>query len=293
MKKSAFVATKPLQYINCTNIEDDNIKICILCKGFYDVDDFFSIIKKKSHYFDEFKMFKSKLRALLYVLFHQRKYGKLYLDSDYGLSVRFLLLFIFFTKVFTYEEGYASYNYLRHPVSIRDRVLLRITDFFKIQNWSGGSCRVIGMYLYDPFFFKQNIKLPEYNFLREFKHSFSECILNSPELNYLSRDVDFAQFCDKDILIYLSSWNISPRISELLRQYPTSCKVLKLHPHITHYDHDLDGEFDYVIPSNLIVEYLLFKLTDIAKSIHIIHHGSFALHYLESYKANKITQKLI
>lgn len=293
MKKSVFIATKPLQYINCTNIEDENVKICLLCKGFYGADDFFSVIKKTSLYFSEFRMFKSKSRALFYVLFHQREYDKLYLDSDYGLSIRFLLLFLFSTVVFTYEEGYASYSYLRLPISTCDKILLKITNFLRIQNWSGGSCRVVGSYVYDPEFFKQNIKLPAYDFLREFKQPFYKCVFNSPELDYLNKGLNYEQFCSKDIFIYLSSWDIYPRISEILKNYSAHYKLLKLHPHVRNYDHCFDREFNYIVPSNLIFEYFFFRLIDLAKSIHIVHHGSFALHHLESCNMSKVTQELV
>lgn len=293
MKKSFFISTKPLQYVNCTNIDDGNLRVCFLCRSFSDADYFFRVAKRYSTYFSEFKIFDSKSTALIYSIFHQRQCDKLYIDSDYGLLVRFLLLFFITTKVYTYEEGYASYSYLRTENSILNKLILKITDYLKIQNWSGGSCKVSGTYLYDHSFFCEKIELPDYNFLRKFNLSFYECVLASPELSHISQEIDFGEFSNRDILIYLSGWSIYPHIDKLLYEYPLHYKLMKLHPNILSHDDKLDELFDYIIPSNLIFEYFLFKLVRVSKSVHIIHHGSFALHYLKRYDFKQITQTVL
>ncbi len=294
MKKSAYIITKPYQYANCTNIEDENIKVCILCKHFKDATRFFSIIKEKSKHFNEFILFGSKGFALIYCCFFQSKFNRIYLDSDYGLSVRILLYLFCSIDVYTYEEGYASYTYLRNPISFYDKALLKITNFLKINNWSGGSSKTKGIYLYDHDLFKKNIKLDSYHFLKKFRVPFCEKIMNLPELEYLYRGIDFSQFSDKDIVIYLSSWTISPEIHKILEKYPEKFKILKLHPHILSAPNYISEIFDYMLPADLIFEYFLLKVTTYSKSIIIIHHGSFALHYLPSFNLkNSITQEII
>lgn len=292
-KGSAFIITKPLQFLNCTNIEDSNTKVCMLCKHFADVDLFFSTIKNHSIFFNCFLLFNSKILALLYVIFHQNRYNKLYIDSDYGLNIRFLLLFLYSIEVYTFEEGYASYTYLRKPNSPYNKILLKITTFFKIKNWSGGSCKVLGVYLYDHDYFKKNITLKSYHFLKTFKEPFYKHIINSSFLEYSSKQIDFSQFKNKKLVIYLSYWDFYPEINTLLEKYPDHYKILKAHPNIVDVPNHITEIFDYTIPTNLLFEYFLFKVIDISKSTHIIHHGSFALHYLNNFKTNKVTQEVI
>lgn len=292
-KTSVYIITKPFQYINCINIEDDNTRICLLCKHFADANSFFSIIKQNCKYFNSFLLFKSKLGALFYVILHQSRYNKLYLDSDFGLIVRFSLLFLFTIDVYTYEEGYASYSYLRQPNSLHNKILLKISNFLNIKNWSGGSSRVKGVYIYDHDYFKKIIKLESYQFLKKFKMPFIENIKDSPVLDIYSKQIDFSKFENKKLVIYLSYYDFHPEIIKIMSKYSDHYKILKAHPHITSVPIHISEIFDYSVPSNLLFEYFLYKVIQKSISVHIIHHGSFALQYLDKFNQNSVTQEII
>ena len=48
-KKSCYIVTKPIQYINATNIEDDNDKDCFITDTFFDANKFAKEMQKKSN----------------------------------------------------------------------------------------------------------------------------------------------------------------------------------------------------------------------------------------------------
>jgi hypothetical protein len=171
--------------------------------------------------------------------------------------------------------------------------LIQVTNILNINNWSGGSSKVTGVYLYDHELFKKNIRLDSYHFLRNFNLSFVENVINSPELEYMSSKIDFSQFKNKNIVIYLSGWTISTKINTLLEKYPEHYKILKVHPHIVSVPKHITEIFDFTIPTSFLFEYFLFKVVEFSIATHIIHHGSFALHYLDDFKTNNVTQEII
>jgi len=279
-KNSCFISTKPLQFVNCCNIEDENIKLCCIVDNFYQAKTFYSSVKKYDNNFDKYIFARNKFKFLAILIFKQRKFGKLYIDSDYGLSIRFLLLFFFNIDIYIYEEGYASYEYLRKPDCIKNRFLLFLLPIFHIRNWNGGGCKVKGIYLYDKNLFKKNIKIDKGNFKTlNFKLPFKENILSSKVFKELFSGVNMNLFKDKNIFIYITSWTYRKSIIKYIQKYSSYYKILKLHPHIKD---EMDIKlFNYILPRELLVEYFLFYLQRVALSIHIVHEGSFAIHYLK------------
>lgn len=289
--KSAYILSKPLQYFNCVNIEDtNNEKDCYISNGFSEINLFIDVIRHNTTFFTKIELYKTKLSALLHVCLFQKRYNKIFIDTDYGLVVRFILLFFKSVKIYTYEEGYASYNYLRNSNSVKDKILLKISAILKINNWSGGSSKISGSYLYDHNLFKRNIIVKDYSFLKKFKLEFWDNIACSKELEFLCEEIDFSIFKNKNLIVYLSSWEMSSKIYEIIDNYQGYFKLLKLHPNIRIQPKEVLFHFDYIIPSNIIFEYFLYRIRNEVNQMIIIHHGTFALQYLDKLECDKIVQ---
>lgn len=287
--KSVFIVTKPLQYINCTNIKrDHDNSVCCICDQFADSAKFFELCVQEG-LFGSYRFFKTKEYGLLYWLFHQRQMNKLYLDSDFGLLTRFALLFFLGVQVFVYEEGYASYQPLRGNKTKKDKFLFAIQRLIRIKNFNGGSCKVSGVYLYNTK--KYDLAFSGHNKdLLEFETPFYDAVEKSAVLKELCDGIDWKQFQSKSILVYLSSWSISSKAIEYCKEVDSiDLKILKLHPNIKSTPSDIIEDFDYILPSNIMFEYFYAKVRKIVKSITIVHHNSFAVEYIdEKDKANSV-----
>lgn len=291
MKKvtSVFIATKPLQYINCTNIKrDHDNSVCCICDQFADSAKFFELCVQEG-VFGSYRFFKTKEYGLLYWLFHQRQIKELYLDSDFGLLTRFVLLLFFSIDVFIYEEGYASYQPLRGNRTLKDKILLAIQKMMGIKNFNGGSCKVKGVYLYNKSKFDQAFPSHNKTILR-FETPFYDSVEQSKVLKALCDGVDWQMFDSKKILIYLSSWDISKEILDYCKNKEgVDMKILKLHPNIKNTPSEIVDDFDYILPSNIMFEYFYSKVREIVKGIFIVHHNTFAVEYIdEKDKVNAV-----
>lgn len=287
--KSVYIVTKPLQYINCTNIPQVvNNNVCCLCDQFEASRHFYELCKNDGK-FNDYIFFKTKEKALLYWLCHQIQIKNIYLDSDFGLVTRFILLILFGVNVYIYEEGYASYQSLRGRRTLKDRILLRIQSLLDIKNYNGGSCKVKGIYLYNKD--KYNKAFPDHNkILLDFSEPFFDAVGKSLVLEHLSKGIDWNMFNGKKILIYLSSWNISTEaIDYCFSVKNVDIKILKLHPNIKVTPSGLAEKFDIVLPSNIMFEYFYSKVRNIVDSLTIVHHNTFAVEYIdEKDKTNSL-----
>ena len=286
---SIFIATKPLQYINCTNIAKDPMdSICCICDQFADSFIFYDYCIHEG-LFGGFKYFKTKEHALLYWLWHQNRIKALYLDSDFGLFTRFLLLLYIGVRVFVYEEGYASYQPLRIPNTIKDKAFLIIQKLLGIKNFNGGSCKVKGVFLYNKE--KYDKAFPGHNkTIMTFESPFYDAVGRSMVLLKLSDKIDWDLFEEKKVLIYLSSWNISKKAIDYCRNRDDiDIRVLKLHPNIKDMPADLKDSFDYVLPSSIMFEFFYAKVRESVESMIIVHHNTFAVEYIdEKDKVNSV-----
>lgn len=289
--KSIYIVTKPLQFVNCTNIPRDinNKDICCICDQFSEAYHFFDVCKKRDDRFDNYFFYKNKEIALVHWLLNQSGVNKLYIDSDFGLLTRFLLLLFFKVEIFIYEEGYASYNPLRTDNGLKNKFLLKIQKIFCIKNFNGGSCKVKGVYLYNKLKYDRAFPLHNKELLA-FDIPFFDAVEKSKVLKILSNEIEWRDFIDKDVLIYLSSWNISiPAVNYCNKRDNIDVKVLKLHPNIKKEHPELSSTFDVILPSNIMFEYFYANVRKIVKSITIVHHNSFAVEYIdEKDKANSV-----
>lgn len=277
----AYIITKPLQYINCTNIAGHGgIKKCYICDMFANSKQFYDICCLDKQ-FDDYKYIKNKRRAIYKCLLGQKDLTAIYIDSDYGLYHRILFHFFFRTNIYVFEEGYACYLPLRSPTTFRNKLLLLLSNFFKVKNFNGGSPKVKGIYLYDPESF--NKAFPCHGkILLSFKMPFFDAVKKSSVLDSLCKDIDFDMFREKSVLIYLSSWTLSEEAIKICQdEIHCEIKVLKLHPQIKEVNERLSSLFDITLPSNLMFEFFFSQVKDKVKELLIVHHGTFAVNYIQ------------
>jgi hypothetical protein len=275
-KRSAFIITKPLQYINATNIYDNNSKELYIIPNFNNFIVFFNAIKNKSNIWDSIFIRKTKEIALIRLVIKQRSYSRIYLDSDFGILLRFILFFFLKVKIFVYEEGIASYtNDIRVDSNLKCKVRTFLDKLLLGDTWSGSSYKTVGIYLYHKDVF---LKLLNYNIgnknILSFNKNYLEHLVEIKEIEFLYEKINFNNYIGKDILLYLTAGNINKDVYKILLKYPNFYKILKLHP----FHKDIfDVKFDESIDSSLPAELLISKINLLANSIIVVHESSAAI----------------
>lgn len=275
MKKSAFIITKPIQYVNATNIPDANSRECLLVNSFHNVLKFKTIVEQQATYWDKVSFFSTRQDAVKYVIQHKDKYERLYVDSDFGIVLGFYLKKLDPVQLYTYEEGYASYSFIRKPSSIKEKVKIWIANMLQLKNWVGAHSVTRGMYLYQPEKFKKNIG--DFKPIFAFRKPFMEQVFSLPEIQVLLGNIEEDSFDGKDVLLYLTSWKVHPLFEEYIKNGSYDYKVIKPHPHIR-------GDvtffrFDLVVDNYVPAELLIKAIMTNCKSLTVLHQGSFALEY--------------
>jgi hypothetical protein len=284
-KKSVYIITKPLQYINATNIPDELEKDCFLVDLFYNTENFYLNVKKHSVHWKNIKVFKSRYNALLKIIRHRKSYDKLYIDSDFGILITVLFLILGKIRIYTYEEGFGSYRFIRNNLSIVDKIKSTIYSFLGCENWIGGNVFTTGSYLYYPEAFKKLIgNKKEIHF---FKKKFISHLSGLKEINHYYDSVNFERFRNQNVIVYLSTWEINPNVNKILKNYMDYIKVLKPHPHIKE-QVDFQNLYDVKISNSLPAEYFLTQLYNVCKNLVIIHENSSALVYLAPFNIKEI-----
>lgn len=279
MKKSAYIITKPLQYINATNIPDELEKDCFLIDLFSNSDRFYEVIAKYASTWNNVKIFRTRYSSLLNIIRNKKKYSTLFIDSDHGILITFLFLLLLPTvKIFTYEEGFGSYRYVRENRTISEKLKSYIYALMGCKNWLGGNICTSGQYLYHPEVFNSLIPNASGKKLL-FRSSFNVHLNMLKEVNHLFNFQSINHFKNKKVIIYLSTWSINSKINQYLKMYPDYIKILKPHPHIKDYS-AAGNVFDTVIENSLPAEILLNGLINVCKDLVIIHENSSSLMYL-------------
>jgi hypothetical protein len=281
MKKSAYIITKPLQYINATNIPDDSIKDCLLINNFQNTEGFSENIKKYSSRWNKVIVFKNRFVALLFILFKRNKYEKLFIDSDFGTLNRIILLFLYSISVYVYEEGFGNYRKtIRTRKTLRDRLLGKIDNFLGSKH-IGSFYLTKGIYLYNHNAFLNLVSPINRKQLLQFKSNFQQHLTSLPEISILFPTHILKKIKEKDVLLYLTSWEVNQKYLEIIQNYPKHIKILKPHPHIKNKT-GIERYFDITITNSLPAEILIAEIANNSNSLLIIHQGSSALLYIKN-----------
>ena len=193
-------------------------------------------------------------------------------------------------EIYVYEEGYASYTPLRRPNSFKNKFFLKIALFLKIRNYSGGGSKVNGIYLYTPEKFISQFGDVGKQLL-PFERTFKEQVLMSSELREQTKGIDFEVLREKDVIIFMSSWNISSKAVEYCKKHKAGhILMLKLHPHIKDKNTNIDNCFDIIIPNNVIFEYIYYNIHEVARSITIVHQGTYAVNFINFEQEENVSE---
>lgn len=275
MKKSAFIITKPIQYVNATNIPDENSKECFLIDQFYNVEKFRGIIEEQTSYWQKVNIYKTTPDALKYIIRHKHEFDRLYIDSDFGIVLSLYLKKLAPIEVYTYEEGYASYSFIRKSNSLKERAKSWIAGLLQLKNWVGSHPATKGMYLYQPEKFQKNIG--DFKPIYSFRQSFIEHISSLKEIQALFENIQGEVFTGKNVLLYLTGWKINPSVEKYLQDDDYDYRVIKPHPHIK--ENKDFSRFDLIIDNYIPAEVLIQSIIAHCQKLTVVHEGSFALEY--------------
>lgn len=276
IKKSIYIVTKPLQYINASNIEDDSIKTCLIVDEFSKSEKFIDKVKEYSNYWSEVLFFKKRKEALFYVLSNKKKYNKLYIDSDSGVTIRLLLILLLPLEINVYEEGFGNYRReLRGRQTFFDKIIYPI-DRLMGKTYLGGFYGTKHIFLYHKLSFLNLVDKNPRQTIKLFRRSFFEHLLTLKEITFAFPNdlLDLVDGCD--VVIYLTARKIDYAYRSKLKKLKGYKKILKPHPEFK-VETNIEGDFDYVCESFLTAELLIAKVVENAKKIVILHHGDTTL----------------
>lgn len=285
MEQNAFIITKLLQYINVNNIPDKSLRDLYVIPNFANKRNFLNIIKKKS-YWKNIYLFKTKELALINILFN-KKYNKIFIDSDFGILLR-LILFFFNNKIFVYEEGLASYvSSVRSKKTFLNKIF-KVIDYLSLGGKSSGSAFATkGIYLYHSNAFKNMTNsLSHKNFLK-FQHSFIDNLNNQNQFLNLLFKKDFTFYKGKKVLLYICAGPINESIYPLMEKYKKYHKVFKPHPADVDVL-DFKFSFDEILDPLFLSEYAILNILKFSESLVIVHESSAALLNLVNLNLNNV-----
>jgi hypothetical protein len=288
---SAYIITKPLQYINSRNIPDILDKDLYIIDNFLDCDNFKdSIVKSEFNPWRSIHKFKTKERALIYIIFFKSRYSRIFVDSDFGIVLRFLLYLLNNSSICVFEEGFASYVPQLRPIhGIKNNIFSLFDRLQGGGNWSGGFKYTNLIYLYNPKLFA--IKVPECDKpLMSFARDFASNLNQIRELDEYYSEIDYLinTLTNKHVFLYLSGYSINDQFKSISEQYSSYVKLLKPHPNMKFIE---NGKFDLIIRSNILAEVLVVKLLDVVDKLVLVHEGSFGM--LNIPKDDKIVEYII
>lgn len=287
MEVSVFFVSKPIQYFNATNIEDNNMKILFIINGFNKAEDFFNKVSALKYWHEVrfFEDFPAAFNSLADFTWH-----RLYLDSDYGYSKHKFLRNYGNMEVFIYEEGVGTYtNSLRKVIegnlklySLKDRFRsLFLTFIYSLignKDYLGGHKLTRGVYVYDRA--KHRASFPNFNKeIKSFKDTFVKHLHNE-EVKSVLYGEDY-KIEKVNVLLYLSTWVYNSKIEPYLQQFKGYRKLIKPHPYLREIPNDVKAKFDDFIKGEFLVEYLIDDLIQQCDELIIIHEGTSAMLYFD------------
>lgn len=282
MKLSVYIITKPLQYINATNIPNDSKKICLLIDSFAKSKELLERAKKLSDFWDDLYWFKDRKKAYLYILSNRRKIEKIYTDSDMGGVSRFYLTLVYPIKIILYEEGFGNY---RSEIRVKHNNYKRIFNYFDQLtggNYLGGFYRTKEIFLYHPHAFYKLVDSNPQKKITQFKNKFYDHLITLREMMNLLPVNLSSEINQKKVIVYLTARKIEGNIFTVIDSYQDYYMILKPHPEFK-FDTGIDKYFNKVIDNEIPAELLIVNLlnSDI-RELLVLHHGDTTLLNLDN-----------
>ncbi|MGY0408605.1 MAG: hypothetical protein ACWIPJ_09690 [Polaribacter sp.] len=295
VKESVYIITKPLQYINSTNIKNNSNKTCVLVNSFSNSKKLFDGINKYSNFWKEIILVESRKESLMFVLKNKSRFDKIYIDSDMGILIRMFLIILYPLEVIVYEEGVGNYRSKLRGSQQGAKKILSFFDRCTGKDYLGGSYRTSKIYLYHPHAFFKLVDNRPNKKIETFRKDFSSHLLSLEEIvNLFSRKI-ISLVKGKDVLLYLMTGNpldptarkIDESYKSFLEEYKELYKILKPHPEVKG-DIGIENEFDFTIENEVPAELLIASILKEANSLLILHHGDTTLLNLKNL--NKIKE---
>lgn len=272
MKKSAYIITKPLQYINASNIEDDSDKVCMIIDNFSNSKQFVEKIKEYSKHWEEIQFFENRKKCLNYILKNKKMFDKLYMDTDMGLSTRLRLIRLYSVEINVYEEGFGNYRgKIRDNKRIKD-CLIGLIDRFLGRNYLGGFCRTKHIFLYHKNAFLKLVDENPKQKIKGFKRNFFNHLMSLKEITYAFPNELKSEDIGEKVLVFLTARKIDDDYKNELVKYENFYKILKPHPELSNRT-KIEADFDYIVEAFVSAELLIAELLESEKQIIILHHG--------------------
>lgn len=289
MVKSYYLVSKPLQYFNVTNIDDEiKHKICLIVDAFFNAKKFYRNVKNQD-YWNKVVFFPNSYEAYKWLKDNVSHIDYVYLDSDYGLKKTLWLRRINTKNIFVYEEGTGSYRNDLITATHTNFLVIFFLKLIGIKEYMGGGRYTKGIVVYD--LKKHEQMIPEYNKIRKsFKSGFMQHVpyIRHHFLYQINEEL-LKAISHKKILLYLTSRNYNNKVDLIINQYPKHYKIIKPHPRIK--TEFVKTDFDYILSNDVFVEIFILNAIKVCKEIKILHENSSSLQYIESGNIKSILLK--
>jgi len=282
-KRSLYIVTKPLQYINASNIDDNHLKDIAIIPWFTKSKSFVRNVVKKADRWSVVYEFNTRNQALSFALKNKHMYEHLYIDSDWGIFLTILFFLLKPIRIFTYEEGWASYYTMSWKKSSLNPIkYYSCRLFFHWKNYIGGGCFTNGVFLYNPSCLIKNIRSINKERIFRFKSNFTDHVNSLYEFDYYWSKININHLNSKNILIYLTTWPEKVIDFSFTEKPPYAdfVKIIKYHPHIQG-SSQLGFPFVYELEREIPVEVYLTKLLCVCNEIIVMHHNSSVTMYIQ------------
>jgi hypothetical protein len=289
------MVSKPLQYVNVTNIECEGKKILLLVDSFYDAKRIHDIIKREKNDWEDVIIFPEKKDVYSWLVKNIKSINNLFVDADVGY--RSFIYKLRKIKIFIYEEGLGTYVSERRKLikPINARIYQRsywgyiyrdiywfINELIGYKDRIGGDKYIYGLILYYPGYYLKNIKNNEKKIF-SFKENFLINLEKSCNKSLFGCDFIDDKYCDKTVLVYLTGWDV---MKGLENTKGFDYKIIKPHPHIK--DSRNDG-YDVCVPGYVMSEYVIIELLKKVKKLVIVSSYSYSvIHFYNNPKISII-----
>lgn len=287
MKKSAVIITKPLQYINASNIYNEKRKDLFVVSWFVNYEWFVETIARTDSTWDTVHVFTTRNQALRYILKHKKAYDDIFVDTDFGIGISLLFFLLMPVNINVYEEGWATYHYINPKMSAMKTwkwLLCRL--FFHYNNYIGGGYFTRSIYVYDPNKYLSNINNSRQEII-SFSKGFYDHILDMKDFcNIYSKRLVTDTFKDANVILFLGSWPEThyDYFTGILNENPGYKSIIKNHPHYVQDNQVNNFHTDLVVDADIPAEIVIIQLLRIVKHLVVVHEHSSALMYIKSDK---------
>lgn len=286
-KKSAVIITKPLQYINASNISNEKIKDLFVVSWFVNYEWFVETIALHDSNWNSIRVFSSRNQALKYVLRHRREYSDIFIDTDFGIGINMLFLLLYPISVSVYEEGWATYYYINPSLSAMKKwkwLLSRL--FFHFDNYIGGSFFTQNIYVYNPVKYYSNINNTRQRVL-SFSEGFMEHVLSMKCFcDAYDCRLNLSKLKSPNVILYLGSWPEThyDYFASIHEEYVGYQSIIKHHPHYVQDQSIVSFIADIVVDADIPAEIVIAQLLKRVNNLVVVHEHTSALMYIESDK---------